>query len=295
MDKRKIVIGSRDSKLAIIQSEIVMKQIKRYHPEIELELITMKTTGDLILDRSLDKIGGKGLFVKELDMALLDGVIDISIHSLKDMPAELSKDLPIIAVSEREDPRDAFVLPNGVEKFDINLPVGCSSARRKNQIEDLMPGIIVEPVRGNVQTRLQKLDDGKYGALILAHAGLIRLSLQNRVSRIFSTEEMIPSGGQGILAIQGRKGENTEYLMEINNLESQDATLAERQFIKTLDGGCSSPIAVYAEIAGNEIRISGLYVDLLTGNKVRGNIKGDRSQAEKLGYELAMKLLREVK
>lgn len=300
MEKRKVIVGSRESKLAVIQSYIVMDRIKAHHPELELELVTMKTTGDIILDKNLDKIGGKGLFVKELDKALYDGMIDISVHSLKDMPAEIPEDLPVAALSGREDPRDVMVLPrNGslseAENDIGSRSVGCSSARRTIQLLELFPGLTVKPVRGNVLTRLRKLDEGEYGALVLAYAGLKRLSLGERADRLFSVEEMIPSAGQGILAVQGRAGEDLGFLDCVNDRDSQDASRAERTFIKILDGGCSSPAAAYAELHGNELRLTGLYVDTGTGRKSRGSLTGDRSKAEELGSRLAMRLLAEVR
>jgi len=298
MGKRKIIVGSRESRLAVIQSQFVMEQIRKNHPELELELITMKTTGDVILEQTLDKIGGKGLFVKELDRALCQGVIDIAVHSLKDMPAEIPEDLPITAFSKREDPRDVLVLPQGtgsIENLDKEKAVGCSSARRTIQFLDLYPDLDVKPVRGNVLTRLKKLDEGEFSALLLAFAGLKRLSLENRISRVFSTEEMIPSAGQGILAIQGRKGEDLNFLACINDKDAQTAALAERAFIQKLDGGCSSPAAAFAEVHGTEVRITGLYVDVETGEKAKGSMTGDRRDAAGIGYRLATRLLAEVR
>lgn len=195
----KIVVGSRDSKLAVIQSEMVIEALRKAHPEIEVELLTMKTTGDKILDKTLDKIGGKGLFVKELDKALIDGKAHITVHSLKDMPMEVSEKLPLIAISKREDPRDVLVLPKGVDKLDPSKPIGSSSRRRQLHLEKLYPGVEIKPVRGNLQTRLRKLDEGEFSAIVLAYAGLSRLGLEDRISRIFSPEEMVPAACQGIL------------------------------------------------------------------------------------------------
>ena len=176
---KSVRIGTRESKLAVIQSRIVGDYLTSLG--IKYELVKMKTTGDKILDKTLDKIGGKGLFVKELDHALLEGRSDISVHSLKDMPMELPEELPIIAFSEREDPRDVLVLPEGATEIDFSKPIGSSSFRRRIQIEKLYPQAKVESVRGNVQTRLKKLDEGQYGALVLAAAGLIRLGLEDRI------------------------------------------------------------------------------------------------------------------
>ena len=209
---KKVVIGSRESKLAVLQSQMVKDYIVCRHPQMDVEILTMKTTGDKILDRTLDKIGGKGLFVKELDRALLEGRSQLSVHSLKDMPMEVPEKLPILAFSKREDVRDVLVLPKGCDVLDPLKPIGCSSLRRKLQLKEIYPDMQVKSIRGNLQTRLEKLDSGEYSALVLAAAGLKRLGLENRISRYFDTEEMVPAAGQGILAVQGRKGLDYEYL-----------------------------------------------------------------------------------
>ena len=258
MQKKVIVVGSRESKLAVVQANYVINQIKLHSPDIDVRLVTMKTTGDKILDKTLDKIGGKGLFVKELDYALLNGDIDIAVHSLKDMPAEIDDDLPILAYSKRENPTDALVLPKGVTSLDITKPIGSSSARRKIQLEALYKNVIVCPVRGNVITRLQKLDNGDFGALVLASAGLIRLGLQDRISKTFEIDEMIPSAGQGILAIQGRKDENYSFIEHINDTLAQFSATAERAFTRTLGCGCTAPVAVYAQINNNVMCLKAL-------------------------------------
>lgn len=294
MRKNVIVVGSRESKLAVVQANYVINQIKLQSPELDVRLVTMKTTGDKILDKTLDKIGGKGLFVKELDYALLNGDIDIAVHSLKDMPAEIDEDLPILAYSKRENPTDALILPNGVTSLDVTKPIGSSSARRKIQLEALYKGAIVEPIRGNVITRLQKLDNGDFGALVLASAGLIRLGLQDRISTIFKIDEIIPSAGQGILAIQGRKDENYSFIKYINDEFSTYSATAERAFTRTLGCGCTAPVAVYAEISNNEMNIKALYMDEATGKKSFGSICGDVNNAEILGITLAQRLLNEV-
>ncbi len=293
--KRKIKIGSRESKLAVIQSEMVMNAIKMHHPEMETQLITMKTTGDLILDRTLDKIGGKGLFVKELDRALLDHRSDLSVHSLKDMPMEIQPELPIIGFSKREDPRDVLVFRKGYQDREKDLPIGCSSQRRILQLKEIFPDAEFKPVRGNVLTRLQKLDNGEYGALVLAAAGLKRLGLEERISRYFEPEEMIPAAGQGILAMQGRKGEDYSYLNEFCDKNAEYAALCERAFVRTLDGGCSSPIAAHAKVDGEEITLMGLYYEEATGNYRKGILTGKCSQAEEIGCTLAKELREKCK
>lgn len=281
-----IRVGSRESKLAVIQSELVMDAIRASHPDITLELVTMKTTGDKILDRTLDKIGGKGLFVKELDAALLDGRADLTVHSCKDLPMDVDPRIPLAGFSRREDPRDVLVLPEGVTELDQTKPIGCASARRAVQLKTLFPGMEIAPVRGNVLTRLRKLDEGGYSALVLAAAGLKRLGLENRITRYFTVEEMIPAAGQGILAIQSRAGEDLSYLSHVVDEEGTLCASAERAFVRRLDGGCSSPIAAHARIKGEEITIEGLYVDE-AGRVLRRTVTGPRDQGEALAVALA--------
>lgn len=290
----KICIGSRESHLAVIQSEMVLEYLKKECPDKEISLLTMKTTGDKILDRTLDKIGGKGLFVKELDRALLDGRSDLSVHSLKDMPMEISGQLPIVAFSKREDPRDVLVLPRGINKIDFQNPIGCSSLRRILQLKELYPQAEFKSVRGNVLTRLNKLDSGEYGALILAAAGLKRLGLSERISRYFEPEEMIPAAGQGILAVQGREGEDYSYLQGFADREATYAALCERAFVRFLDGGCSSPVAAHAIVERDRIHLMGLYYQESTGKYKKGCMDGTVEEAEQLGIALAKKLKEEV-
>ncbi|SFB18220.1 hydroxymethylbilane synthase [Acetitomaculum ruminis DSM 5522] len=287
---RKVTAGSRESKLAVIQTEMVMDFIKEHNENVEPVMLTMKTTGDIILDRTLDKVGGKGLFVKELDKALMEKKSDFSVHSLKDMPMEVPDELPLIAFSKREDPRDVFVLPKGVTKWENDKPIGCSSLRRTLQLQKIFPDATFESVRGNVITRLRKLDEGQYSALILAAAGLKRLGFEDRISRYFTTEEMIPSAGQGIIAVQGRIGEDYSYLKDFNDEKSAYAATAERAFVKYLDGGCSSPIAAHAIIDGDELSLSGLYYSEDDRNYVTGKVLGNVKEAEELGIKLAKEL-----
>ena len=285
----KIRIGSRDSDLAIVQAEIVMQAIQENNPGIELELVLIKTIGDKILDRSLDAIGGKGLFIKELEQALLDGDIDIAVHSYKDMPYEETESLPIVALSEREAPFDVLVLPKGAAEMDNSKPVGSSSSRRAIQFLKLYEAFEIKNIRGNVLTRLSKLDNGEYSALILAQAGLNRLSLQDRIHHVFPPEDMIPSASQGILAVQGRQGEDYAFLNSFHSRGSEIVSMAERSFLKKLSGGCSSPVAVYGQLQGKDLRLMGMYVDD-SGIAKKGEITGIADEAEELGEKLAMEL-----
>lgn len=284
--KKNIRVGSRDSRLAVIQAELVMEKIKKAHPELTLELVTMKTTGDKILDKRLEQIGGKGLFVKELDQALLEGRIDISVHSLKDLPMEIPAELPLAAFSEREDPRDAMVLKNGRETIEPCGVTGTSSRRRILQLKNKYPEMKFENIRGNLQTRFEKLERDVFDQIVLAAAGLKRMQFSGRYC-LFPAEEVIPAAGQGILAVQARAGEDVAFLDCVNNEHSAMAAKAERAFVAALDGGCSSPIAAYAQISGNELRLLGLYADEQGENFVTGTLTGVKEDAEKLGETLA--------
>lgn len=287
MNKRIVRIGSRDSKLAVMQTELIIHAVTKYHPEIQFELVTMKTTGDIILNQTLDKIGGKGLFVKELDIALAEGRIDCCVHSLKDMPMEENPDFPITALPKRGDPRDVLVLPQMQHFENITAQIGSSSFRRQIQLKKLFPSCHCLPVRGNIITRLQKLDCGEFSSLVLAGAGLQRVGLSERISRYFSTDEMIPAAGQGILAVQSRKNEDVSFLSCIHNKESEYAALAERAFVRTLDGGCSSPIAAYAQIHGTELKLTGLYAKEHQWEYVIDSVTGNTEDAVQLGEQLS--------
>ena len=286
----KLRIGSRESRLAVIQSRMVMEKIAKAEPAAELELVTMKTTGDKILDKTLDKIGGKGLFVRELDQALREERVDFTVHSLKDMPMEVPEDLPLAAFSSREDPRDVLVLPEGTTEIDRSKPIGCSSRRRQLQLKKLFPDMAIEPVRGNVQTRLAKLEAGQFSALVLAAAGLERLGLEERISRYFSVEEVLPAAGQGILAVQTRKGMNTDCLRLVQDKESACCARAERAFVRALNGGCSSPVAAHAVVEGTLLTLTGFYVSADERIQRKGSIRGSAADAEILGKTLARQL-----
>ena len=283
----KLRIGSRESRLAVIQSQMVMELIAAAEPEAELELVTMKTTGDKILDKTLDKIGGKGLFVRELDQALRDGRADFTVHSLKDMPMQVPEDLPLAAFSSREDPRDVLVLPEGVTELDVSKPIGCSSRRRQLQLKLLFPDMDIQPVRGNVQTRLTKLEAGQFSALVLAAAGLNRLGLEGRISRYFTTEEILPAAGQGILVVQTRRGMDTQCLRLVQDEKTACCAKAERAFVRALDGGCSSPVAAYAVVEGEKLTLTGFYVSEDERIQRKGSISGGVTEAETLGSTLA--------
>lgn len=291
---KKVRVGSRDSLLAVRQAELVMEAVRKASPETELTLVTMKTTGDRILNQSLDKIGGKGLFVKELDLALMEGRSDLSVHSLKDMPMEIPEELAILAYSPREDNRDVLVLREGLSELPAHPVIGTGSARRKIQAARIYPDAEFKGIRGNIHTRLRKLDSGEYDALILAAAGMIRMGLQDRISRYFSVEEIIPPAGQGIMAVQGRKDDSYPFLIKINSPKSQAMAEAERSFVKTLDGGCSSPIAACALIEGDRLKLRGLYFEEKSGRWVVGSLEGSVQGPAELGRSLALRLKSEI-
>ena len=287
----KVIIGSRESQLAVLQSEMVRDYIKKQHPELDVEILTMKTTGDKILDRTLDKVGGKGLFVKELDRALLDGRTMLSVHSLKDMPMEVPQELPLLAFSLREDPRDVLVIPKDSDSLDTLKPLGCSSLRRTLQLKELYPEMEVKSIRGNLQTRLRKLDAGEYSGLILAAAGLRRLGLESRIHRYFSEDEILPAAGQGILAVQGRRDLEYGYLDGYRDENAWIAGTAERAFVKYLNGGCSSPVAAFGVVEGEELFLRGLYYRESDGRYFKDSIRGAKSEAEQLGIKLAKQMI----
>ena len=291
--KRVIRFGSRKSALAVAQTRILMDAVAAAHPELEVELVTMTTTGDVNMkpfSEASDKFGIKGLFTQELEEALKSGEIDVAVHSLKDVPMYANEELPIVAYSARGDARDALVLPDGVKEIDENLPLGCSSARRRIQLAKLFPQLRVEPVRGNVNTRLRKLDEGQFSALVLAAAGLQRVGLGDRISRYFTTDEMIPAPGQGILACQGRAGESYEYLDAVRCEAAACCARAERGFSAELGGGCTAPVGAYAEIAGGELTLHGFYAGEAEEIYREGRACGRPEDAEELARGLARRL-----
>lgn len=290
-----IRIGTRESRLALVQAEMVQAAIGK-REGFCTEIVAMKTTGDKILNQSLEQIGGKGLFMKELDRALAEGRTDISVHCVKDMTAELPQEYPILGVSAREDPRDVLVLPKGSSQLDRSLPVGCSSRRRILQFQKLYPEQACRSVRGNVLTRLEKLDRGEYSALLLAAAGLKRLGLEERISRYFSVEEMIPAAGQGVLAVQGRRDFDISCLTDYFDEKAFLEMTCERAFIRYLDGGCTSPIAAFARAERGRITLKGLYYEeAFSPDYVTGSMEGPESDAEKIGISLANQLQQKLR
>ncbi|MDR1904970.1 MAG: hydroxymethylbilane synthase [Treponema sp.] len=298
---REIRFGSRESDLAVIQARLVMDRIAHTHPDISLRLITMKTRGDIHPEMPLERVepgfSGKALFTGALEQALERGEIDLCVHSLKDMAERENPDLPLVALAKRGDPRDMLVLPpskffSELGAVDPSLPIGCSSVRRRIQLSILAPGLSTAPIRGNVPTRLAKMDKGAYGALILAAAGLERLGIRGRAGYLFPVREMIPAAGQGVLAVQGRYGEDYSFLDAVRDPVTEEEALLERALIRALGGGCGSPAAAFAQIAGNEIIILGMFAADLNSPPVRDEISGEREEGPYLAETLARRLLR---
>lgn len=288
--KRVIRVGTRDSKLAIVQTEWVINEIKNKFPHFEFELVKIKTTGDIILDQRLDKIGGKGLFIKELENALIDKTIDMAVHSMKDMPAELPEELTIAAISKREDPRDALITADGrkLDQLKSDAVVGTSSLRREVQILQRNPGLSVKTLRGNVLTRINKLINNEFDAILLAMAGLKRLGLEDKCVECFNVQDMIPAVGQGALGIETRRGDDIDYLIEsIHDEESHLSVSAERAYMLKLNGSCSTPIAAHAVIEGDRMKINGMLALDDKSEVYRAYIEGSKHDAVILGVRLA--------
>ena len=284
----KIKIGTRASPLALAQTEIISSEILKFFPDAEIFVKKIRTSGDKNMSPfSSDPAGIKGMFTLELENALLNREIDFAVHSLKDLPANINKNLPIVAYSKRADPRDAFIIRSGVSEI---MKIGSSSLRRRLQLEKIFPGEKIFPVRGNINTRLEKLDAGEFDALVLSAAGLKRLGLEKKISKIFDADEILPAPGQGILACQGRSDENYFYLECVNDENSKFCALAERSFSRELNAGCNVPVGAYAEITGKILTLKGLYIDENTKKFYRGEISGEIYEAEAIGRTLAKEI-----
>jgi hydroxymethylbilane synthase len=288
-------IGTRGSKLAMVQSEWVKAKVEEMHPGVGVELVRIKTTGDKILDSPLSAIGGKGLFVKEIEEALLRKDVDLAVHSMKDVPAELPRDLMLSSFPEREDPCDAFISGDGrpLEQLPEGARVGTSSLRRSAQLLHMRPDLEIVPLRGNVDTRLKRLQSGELEAIILAAAGLNRLGLADRITERISPEHLLPAIGQGALGLEVRRDDRTAAdLLEFLNDDATAVTVrAERAFLKELEGGCQVPIAAFAQLKGNVLSIRGMVAELDGSRIISDERTGGREDAERLGIALARRLL----
>jgi hydroxymethylbilane synthase len=286
-----IVIASRESALALWQARNMQQRLTALYPATTVTIRGMTTQGDRILDRALDKIGGKGLFVKELEDALAAGSADIAVHSMKDVPMVLPAGFEMAAITEREDPRDAFVSRQyaSLGALPAGSRIGTSSLRRESQVRARFPQLVVEPLRGNVQTRLQKLDDGKYAAIILAAAGLKRLGLADRITAILTPDESLPAPGQGALGVEclSRRADLLEWLQALNHAVTARCVAAERAFSRALSGSCNVPLGAYAEAEGRDLRLRG-FVGTPDGSRVvSGELKGPARDPDALGATLA--------
>jgi len=291
---KKVTIATRGSNLALWQAEHIKALLMKKHG-VEVELNIIKTKGDKILDVPLAKIGGKGLFVKEIEQALMDGTADIAVHSMKDVPMELPEGLILYASPEGETPYDCFVSVkyNNLDELPNGAVVGTSSLRRKVQLHKVRPDLAIKDLRGNVNTRLAKLDAGEYDAIILAKAGLVRLGFEDRVKDTFAVDVMLPACCQGILGIEIR--ENDEEMKKLLAFLRHDPTetrvKCERAFLRKLEGGCQAPIAGHSVIFGDKIVMKGVVADLDGGVFISENIEGMAKDAESLGKQLAEKVL----
>jgi hydroxymethylbilane synthase len=288
-------IATRKSPLAVWQAEHVAEGLRRLHPDLTVELVTMTTQGDRILDAPLARIGGKGLFVKELEVALLEDRADIAVHSVKDVPMELPDHLVLPVILEREDPLDAFV-SNDFADLDA-LPegarVGSSSLRRQCQLRARRPDLVINDLRGNVNTRLGRLDAGDFHAILLAAAGLKRLGFDERIRTRLDPEASLPAVGQGAIAIECREGDDAvlDLISALNHGDTHDRVAAERAFNRRLEGGCQVPLAAHAVLEGDTLHLRGL-VGAVDGSRIlRSEVRGPRAEGSALGVSLAEDLL----
>jgi len=296
MDSYKIVIGSRGSQLALWQANWVKSELERINGNVEVSIQIIKTSGDKIQDVPLAKIGGKGLFVKEIEEALLAHEIDIAVHSMKDVPMKLPRELQIAVVTERESPLDALISKNGEKIADLpeGATVGTSSLRRSSQLLRYRPDLKIEMLRGNLDTRLKKLDEGQYDAIILAAAGLNRLGWADRITEEISREILLPAMGQGALGIETRINDVDvqKFICDLDHEATHWAVESERAFVDILDGGCQVPIGAYATVDGREITVRGLVAGLDGKTIYQLDKTGPVYDADKLGRELGNELLK---
>lgn len=299
--KQKLIIGSRGSRLALWQSEWVKTKLQSLHAEIEINIEIIKTTGDKNTQQPLTVIGGKGVFTKELETALLDRHVDLAVHSLKDLPTILPDGLTLASITEREDPRDALIIRkdlqnecSSISTIPLNAVVGTSSQRRMAQLKALRPDVKLRDLRGNVDTRLRKLDDGEYDAIILASAGLRRLGWADRITSSIPIEEILPAVGQGALGLETRANdsETIHLVKSLNHHETNIACKTERAFLRGLGGGCQLPIAGFAVVAENNVYLKGLIANETFDKIKRGEFNGNIIDAEKIGEMLANQLLK---
>lgn len=290
-----IRIATRHSPLAMWQANFVKAELLKFHPGLTVEILGMKTQGDKILDTPLAKVGGKGLFVKELEVAILEGRADIAVHSIKDVPVDFPDGLGLAVICEREDPRDAFVSNHyhSLQQLPQGAVVGTSSLRRQSQLRELRPDLIVKDLRGNVNTRLAKLDQGQYDAIILAAAGLLRLQMSERIANYIKPEESLPAVGQGAVGIECRLNDQQTLalLKPLEDAATRVRVTAERAMNLALQGGCQVPIGSFALLEGEQLFLRGLVGSVDGKQIIRKEIRGHKDNAQQLGMTLAQQLL----
>ncbi|MEW7867303.1 hydroxymethylbilane synthase [Aeromonas diversa] len=295
MSVRTLRIATRKSPLALWQANFVKAQLEAIHPDLQVELVPMSTQGDKILDTPLAKVGGKGLFVKELETAMLEGRADIAVHSMKDVPVEFPEGLGLHTICEREDPRDAFVSNHfsTLDALPLGAVVGTSSLRRQCQLRASRPDLVIRDLRGNVNTRLAKLDAGEYDAIILAAAGLKRLEMAHRITAFIEPEQSLPANGQGAVGIECRLDDEAvkALLAPLEHAETRTRVLTERAMNRALQGGCQVPIGAYALVEGDQIWLRGLVGSPDGSQMLRDEIRGPLANGESLGEDLAERLL----
>lgn len=290
-----ITIGTRGSQLALWQANWVKAALRRRQPDLNVELSIIKTQGDKILDVPLAKVGGKGLFVKEIEEALLDGRVDLAVHSMKDMPAIIPEGLGIGAIPEREEPRDVLISRKGLalDRLQAGARVGTSSLRRSAQLLHVRPDLVIVPLRGNLDTRLKKLTGEPLDAIVLAAAGVRRLGLADRITQILDTSIMLPAVGQGALCIEIRQDDPrvAPLVAALDDLETRRVVLGERAFLTRLQGGCQVPIAGYGHIDEKGYTLTGLVCDVDGSHRIKQSLTGPASRSERIGLDLAEALL----
>lgn len=295
MNKKSITIGTRGSKLALWQAETVKTELEKVHPDLYVKIKIIKTKGDKILDVALSKIGDKGLFTKEIENALYDKKIDIAVHSLKDLPTELPEDLIIGSILPRGEVHDVFISKDGrqLSEFTGSDKIATSSLRRKAQLLNYNPDLTIVDIRGNVETRLRKMNDGHCDALVMAGAGFMRLGYENLITKFLGPEIMLPAVGQGAIAIEIREDdEATQLLIDaITDEETWVATMAERALLRQLEGGCQVPVGCFSEVDGDQIKLTGMVASLDGKTMIRKSVQSSVEEASEKAIELAQAIL----
>ncbi|SHJ86594.1 hydroxymethylbilane synthase [Caminicella sporogenes DSM 14501] len=296
MERDEIIVGTRGSELALTQTKIVIDKLKKIFPQLSFNIKIIKTTGDKILDKTLNKIGGKGLFVKEIENALLNNEIDLAVHSMKDVPSEFLKELEIGAVTEREDIRDVLLTKDKekLNELKTGAKIGTSSLRRGAQILALRSDLKIEPIRGNIQTRINKMYDMELDGIVLAAAGIKRMGLEDKVSEYFDVKDIVPAVGQGALGIQVRKNDNfiKGIISKINDEKTELAVKAERNFMKVLNGGCHVPVGAYAFIDKDNLIMIGMVASIDGKKLIKVQKVGSINEPAVLGEEVALEILK---